>query len=163
MTVFSDYDIREALDTGMIEIEPFPADMCIQPASVDLHLGNTFLDVYGKPTCEDGILMPNQFVLCSTEERVSINPSIAAKLEGKSSLARQGIIVQTAGFVDPGWNGQLTLEVKNLSERPFQLVPGHKFVQIRFENLISPASRPYGTPSLGSHYQNSEGTVIARS
>ena len=108
------------------------------------------------------ILQPNEFVLCCTDEWVAINSRIAAKLEGKSSLARRGIIVQTAGFVDPGWQGQLTLEVKNLSERIFSLEQGMKIIQIRFESLLTPSTRPYGSEGLNSHYQGSEGTVVAR-
>ena len=108
-------------------------------------------------------LMPGDFVLACTNEYIEVPNDLVARIEGKSSFARQGIQIHvTAGFVDPGWKGRLTLELVNHSRSPFRLDPLMKFCQITFLEMTTPADRPYGTDGLGSKYQNSEGPEIAR-
>ncbi len=170
--MLSDRDIKAALDSGKLKIEPLGNDSAIQPASVDVHLGNSFwvfpagdepLDMF-KPLVEgldrqtivadEFILHPNQFVLATTTERVTLPDSLAARIEGKSSLGRLGLFVHiTAGFIDPGFSGRITLELLNVSGRPLRLVAGMKIAQLSFQELSSPAQRPYGHPALGSKYQ----------
>ena len=172
--VLSDRSIKTELDKGRIVISPRD-DSCIQPASVDIHLdkkvrifrpwkppyyidlsqpldGLTDLEVI-----EDGnyfALGPGQFVLGSTVENIELPNDIMARLEGKSSLGRIGLLIHaTAGYVDPGWRGHLTLELSNVSAMPIMLYPGMKISQISFHRLETPAERPYGSPGLGSKYQ----------
>jgi dCTP deaminase len=109
-------------------------------------------------------LAPGEFVLGCTEERLRLSDSMAAALEGKSSLGRLGLLVHcTARYIDPGWDGLLTLELKNVAPRPLRLWAGMRIGQVRFERLSSPAERPYGAEGLESHYQGSLGTVQADS
>jgi dCTP deaminase len=171
--ILSDRTIREEIEVGRIEIEPFD-ELCLQPSSVDLHVDSMFrvfhnarypyIDVR-KPMedltelvqVKDGeafILHPGEFVLGSTRERVRLPNDIAARLEGKSSLGRLGLLTHsTAGFVDPGWNGHLTLELSNVANLPITIYPGMKIGQISFLRLTSPADFPYGADRLGSKYQ----------
>ena len=171
--VLSDRTIKEELDKGRIVIEPLDLS-CIQPASVDLHLDrrllvfrNTrqpFIDVRKEmpdlteieeiPDDAPFILHPGEFVLGSTLESVTIPGDIVARLEGKSSLGRLGLLIHsTAGYVDPGWNGHLTLELSNVANLPITLYFGMKIGQISFLQLTTTAENPYGSPSLGSKYQ----------
>ncbi len=180
--ILSDRTIREEIDAGRIVIDPFdPA--CIQPSSVDLHVDSEFrvfansrypyIDVKQeqpdltelvetKPD-EPFILHPGEFVLGSTLERVALPDDLVARLEGKSSLGRLGLLIHsTAGYVDPGWNGYLTLELSNVANLPITLYPGMKIGQISFFKMSSPVDRPYGSPELGSKYQGqSEPTASA--
>ena len=171
--VLSDRTIKEELAKGRIIIEPLDLS-CIQPASVDLHLDrrllvfrNTrqpFIDVRQEmpdlteieeiPKDTPFILHPREFVLGSTLESVSLPEDIVARLEGKSSLGRLGLLIHsTAGYVDPGWNGHLTLELSNVANLPITLYFGMKIGQISFLPLSTPAENPYGSPALGSKYQ----------
>jgi dCTP deaminase len=171
--VLSDRTIRQMVEAGRIRIEPFdPGD--VQPSSVDLHLGGDFQVFrnsrypYIDPSREQAgltervdataeepfVLHPGEFVLGSTVERITLPDDIVARLEGKSSLGRLGLLIHsTAGYVDPGWDGQLTLELSNVANLPIVLTPGMKIGQISFTQMTTPVDRPYGSPELGSKYQ----------
>jgi dCTP deaminase len=171
-SVLSDGTIRRLVDEGRVRVEPWDPAM-VQPASVDLKLGSSFrvfhnfrvaaIDLADPPTnltehviVEEGdpfVIHPGEFVLGRTEEWVELPDDLVARIEGKSSLGRLGLIVHaTAGFVDPGWKGTLTLEITNLTRVPIVLWPGKPIAQLSFMTLDKPAERPYGHPELGSHY-----------
>jgi dCTP deaminase len=182
MSVLSDRDIRASIEAGQVVIRPYdPADL--QPSSVDLHLDHSFrvfrnnrypfIDVR-KPQPdltelvtigddEPFILHPGEFVLGQTLEWVELPNDLVSRLEGKSSLGRLGLLIHsTAGYVDPGWKGNLTLELSNVANLPIALYFGMKIGQISFFRMSSPVDRPYGSPSLGSKYQGqSEPTASA--
>lgn len=151
MTTLSDKSIRSMCLNGLIS--PFHLQQ-LQPASYDLILGQI-----GKTSLKEYELQPREFILCSTNERVDLPANIVGRLEGKSSWARKGLIVHTAGFVDPGFSGTLTLEMSNLSDVPILLKWGERICQIAFQWLNESAERPYGHPEIGSHYQGQTGTV----
>jgi len=171
-SVLSDGTIRRLVDEGRIRIEPWDAGL-VQPASVDLLLGRSFrvfhnhrtaaIDLRDPPQnltelieIEDDeafVIHPGEFVLGVTREWVSLPEDVVARIEGKSSIGRLGLIVHaTAGFVDPGFAGTLTLEITNLTRVPIKLWPGLPIAQLSFMALDQPAERPYGHPDLGSHY-----------
>jgi dCTP deaminase len=171
--VLSDRDIRAEITAGRIVIDPFIPE-AVQPSSVDLHLDRRFrvfrnsrypfIDVRADQPeltelVEIGgddpfILHPGEFVLGSTFERVGLPDDLVARLEGKSSLGRLGLLIHsTAGYVDPGWDGNLTLELSNVANLPITLYDGMKIGQISFQRLSSPAEVPYGSASLGSKYR----------
>ena len=169
--MLSDVQIREALIKKHIVIEPSPADVDIQPASVDVHLGRKFgrlkneRPVYRLTDASDVeyferdniTLRPGEFVLGQLAESVTINESHIARIEGKSSIGRKGIAIHvTAGFVDPGWSGILTLEIFNASQVVYILTAGDPIAQLAFDKLSTPSARPYGHSELNSHYQYSE-------
>ena len=178
--ILSDRTIREEIDAGRIVIDPFDAS-CVQPSSVDLHVDNQFrvfansrypyIDVKEempdltelvevKPD-EPFILHPGEFVLGSTAERIGIPNDLVARLEGKSSLGRLGLLIHsTAGYVDPGWDGYLTLELSNVANLPITLYPNMKIGQISFFKLTTPADVPYG--SAGNKYQGQRGPTPSR-
>jgi dCTP deaminase len=180
--ILSDRTIREELHAGRIQIDPFdPA--CIQPSSVDLHVDSQFrvfansrypyIDVKSRmPDLTDlvevaegepFILHPGEFVLGSTRERVRIPDDMVARLEGKSSLGRLGLLIHsTAGYVDPGWDGYLTLELSNVANLPITIYPGMKIGQISFFRLSTPAENPYGSKETGSKYQGQRGPTASR-
>ncbi len=172
ISVLSDGTIRRLVGEGRVRIDPWDPAL-VQPASVDLRLGGSFrvfhnhrvavIDLADPPTnltehveVADGesfVIHPGEFVLGRTQEWVELPDDIVARIEGKSSLGRLGLIVHaTAGFVDPGWKGTLTLEVTNLTRVPILLWPGKPIAQLSFMTLDAPAERPYGSPGLGSHY-----------
>jgi dCTP deaminase len=180
--VLSDRSILEAVQAGRIVIEPFDRT-CIQPASVDLRLDNTFLifrhtskayidlareldgltEVARAPEGEPFMLHPGEFVLGSTLEKVTLSDDIVGRLEGKSSLGRLGLLTHvTAGFCDPGFSGYLTLELSNVSNLPITLYKGMRVGQISFFTMTTPAERPYGSPGLESHYQDQRGPTPSR-
>ena len=171
-SVLSDGTIRRLVDEGRIKIDPWDPGM-VQPASVDLRLGRSFrvfhnhrikaVDLSAPPSGltelleveEDGdfVIHPTEFVLGRTTETVELPDDVVARIEGKSSLGRLGLIVHaTAGFVDPGFRGTLTLEITNFNSVPIVLRPGLPIAQLSFMALDRPAERPYGHPELGSHY-----------
>ena len=170
--MLSDGTIRRLVEEGRIKIEPWDAER-VQPASVDLRLGDSFrvfhnhrttaIDLREPPVnlteevkVEEGpfVIHPGEFVLGRTLEWVELPDDIVARIEGKSSLGRLGLIVHaTAGFCDPGWKGTLTLELNNLTRVPIKLYPGLPIAQLSFMTLDAPAERPYGSEGLGSHYQ----------
>src|SRR5512133_3673909 len=180
--ILSDRDIREQISAGRITLDPFGAS-CLQPSSVDLHVDDQFrvfansrypyIDVREempdltelvevKPD-EPFILHPGEFVLGSTLERVSIPDDLVARREGKSSLGRLGLLIHsTAGYVDPGWDGYLTLELSNVANLPITIYPGMKIGQISFFRLTTAADRPYGSKDRGSKYQGQRGPTASR-
>jgi len=167
---------------GRIVIDPLD-EQDIQPASVDLHLDRRLL-IFRNPAAPlvdlradlsrlaepvdmpaDGafIMEPGEFLLASTAERIEVPDDIVAQVKGKSSLARAGLMVaSTAGYVDPGWKGRLTLEVGNASRLPVTLYAAMRICQISFMRLTAPAERPYGSPGLGSRYQGQERATPGR-
>ena len=181
-SVLSDGTIRRLVEEQRIRIEPWDPAM-VQPASVDLKLGTSFrvfhnhrlpaIDLAEPPTgvtehvqIEDSasfVIHPGEFVLGSTVEWVELPDDIVARIEGKSSLGRLGLIVHaTAGFVDPGWKGTLTLEITNLTRVPIKLWAAKPIAQLSFMTLDAPAERPYGSPELGSHYQGQTAATESR-
>ena len=173
MAVLSDRDIRAAMQAGRIRIDPFDPG-CLQPSSVDLHLDGDFrvfrnnrypyIDVRApQPELtelitvaedEQFILHPSEFVLGQTLEWVELPDDLVARLEGRSSLGRLGLLIHsTAGYVDPGWKGNLTLELSNVANLPIALYRGMSIGQISFTRMTSPVERPYGSRELGSKYQ----------
>lgn len=182
VVILSDRTIREELAAGRIVISPLdPED--VQPSSVDLRL-DRFFRVFRNHTKrvidvkvnqeeltelveiggEDAfILHPGEFVLGSTLERVSLPDDLVARLEGKSSLGRLGLLIHsTAGFVDAGWDGHLTLELSNVATLPITLYPGMKIGQISFLRMTTPAEVPYGSAQVGSKYQGQRGPTPSR-
>jgi len=181
-SVLSDGTIRRLVAEGRVRIEPWD-DAMVQPASVDLRLGNSFrvfhnfrvpaIDLADPPTnltelveLDEGgsfVIHPGEFVLGSTQEWVELPDDLVARIEGKSSLGRLGLIVHaTAGFVDPGWKGSLTLEITNLTRVPIILWPGKPIAQLSFMTLDRAAERPYGHPDLGSHYHGQSEATESR-
>src|SRR5215218_9581139 len=165
-SVLSDGTILRLVEEGQITIRPWDRTM-VQPASVDLRLGNTFRVFHNHLAAprqnlteqlqvsdeEPFVIHPGEFVLGRTLEWVELPDDVVARIEGKSSLGRLGLIVHaTAGFVDPGWKGTLTLEITNLTRVPIKLWAGKPIAQLSFMTLDAPAQRPYGHPELGSHY-----------
>ena len=171
--VLSDRDIRAEIAAGRIVIDPFTPE-AVQPSSIDLHLDRRFrvfrnsrypyIDVrVDQPDMTElveiagddpFILHPGEFVLGSTLERVQLPNDLVARLEGKSSLGRLGLLIHsTAGYVDPGWEGNLTLELSNVANLPITLYDGMKIGQISFQRLSSPAEVGYGDASIGSKYR----------
>ena len=182
MSVLSDHDIAALLASGRVKVEPYDA-ADLQPSSVDLHLDRSFrvfrnnryafIDVRApQPDLtellnvadeEPFVLHPGEFVLGQTLEWVELPNDLVARLEGKSSLGRLGLLIHsTAGYVDPGGKGKLTLELSNVAKLPIALYFGMKIGQISFFEMSSPVDRPYGSSGLGSKYQGqSEPTASA--
>jgi dCTP deaminase len=180
--ILSDRSIREEISKGRIEIDPFD-DASVQPSSVDLHVDRRFrtfhnarypyIDVKAEmPDLTElveveekvpFILHPGEFVLGSTLERVRLPDDLVARLEGKSSLGRLGLLIHsTAGYVDPGWDGYLTLELSNVANLPITIYPGMKIGQISFFRLTTAAEVPYGSSVRGSKYQGQRGPTASR-
>jgi dCTP deaminase len=183
--ILSDTDILARLREGDLVIDPLAdVDQQVQPASVDLRLGSEFLEFQRTniscihPTRErevseyidetvvaageEFILHPGDFVLGTTKERVEMPADLVANVEGRSSLGRLAVVVHaTAGFVDPGYRGQVTLELSNLGTAPVALTPGMRVSQLVFTELSSPAKRPYGS-ERGSKYQDQDGPQASR-
>ena len=180
--VLSDKSIREELESGRIVIEPIQ-EGAVQPSSVDLRVDRLFRVFRNDTTpyidpkqpqedltelvevAEDGafILHPGEFVLGSTLERVALADDLVARLEGKSSLGRLGLLIHsTAGFVDASWDGHLTLELSNVANLPIAIYPGMKIGQISFLRMTSAAESPYGSKETGSKYQGQQGPTPSR-
>jgi dCTP deaminase len=181
--VLSDVTIREQLLAGNIRIEPLDAED-IQPSSVDLHLGTRFcvfrnsrypyidpsmdqvdlMETVEANSEEPFVLHPGEFVLGSTVESITLPDDIVARLEGKSSLGRLGLLIHsTAGYIDPGWQGRVTLELSNVANLPIVLTPGMPIGQVSFLTMTTPVDRPYGSPGLHSRYQGQSDTTPSRS
>lgn len=177
--ILSDRDIRKAIANGELVIEPFD-DAMVQPSSIDLHVDNQFRvfansrypyidvkqqmdDLTELVTVKDDepfILHPGEFVLGSTFERVKLPVDVVARLEGKSSLGRLGLLIHsTAGFVDAGWDGYLTLELSNVANLPITIYPGMKIGQLCLFQMTSAAERPY---SKTGKYQGQRGPTASR-
>jgi len=181
--LLSDRDIRAELASGRVVLEPFDEAM-VQPSSVDVRIDKFFrvfenhryphidpaeeqpeLTRQVEPeTGEPFILHPGEFVLASTYEVVTLPDDIAGRLEGKSSLGRLGLLTHsTAGFIDPGFSGHVTLELSNVATLPIKLWPGMKIGQLCLFRLSSPAEHPYGSSVYGSRYQGQRGPTPSRS
>ncbi len=181
--LLSDRDIRAEIQAGRVGVEPFEEEM-IQPSSVDVRL-DKFFRVFENhkysvidPSIEQSeltrevvvegdepfILHPGEFVLASTYEVITLPNDIAGRLEGKSSLGRLGLLTHsTAGFIDPGFNGHITLELSNVANLPVKLFPGMKIGQLCLIRLSSAAEYPYGSEKYGSRYQGQRGPTASRS
>jgi dCTP deaminase len=180
--MLSDRSLREALAAGTIEVEPL-GDNAIQPSSIDLRLARQFrifrnhtrgiidvkedlsdlTELVEMDQDEPFILHPGEFVLGSTLERVKVPIDLVARIEGKSSLGRLGLLIHsTAGFVDAGWNGQLTLELSNVASLPITLYPSMKIGQMSFMQMTTEADNPYGSGEVGSKYQDQVGPIASR-
>ena len=181
--LLSDKDIRAEIDTGRVRIDPYEPSM-VQPSSIDVRLDRYFRvfenhryphidpsveqpDLTRLITSEEGdpfILHPGEFVLASTYEVVTLPDDLASRLEGKSSLGRLGLLTHsTAGFIDPGFSGHVTLELSNVATLPIKLWPGMKIGQLCMFRLTSPAEFPYGSARYGSRYQGQRGPTPSRS
>ncbi len=181
--LLSDRDIRAEIDRGRVVLDPYDESM-VQPSSVDIRLDRFFrvFENHRYPHIDpaedqpeltrsvepDGdepfILHPGEFVLGSTYEVITLPNDVAARLEGKSSLGRLGLLTHsTAGFIDPGFSGHLTLELSNVATLPIKLWPGMKIGQFCFFRLSSPAENPYGSARYGSRYQGQRGPTQSRS
>lgn len=181
--LLSDRDIAAEISAGRVVVEPFDAKM-IQPSSVDVRL-DRFFRVFENhryevidPSVEQPdltrevavspdeffILHPGEFVLASTYEVITLPDDIAGRLEGKSSLGRLGLLTHsTAGFIDPGFSGHITLELSNVANLPVKLYPGMKIGQLCLIKLSSPAEHPYGSAIYGSRYQGQRGPTPSKS
>jgi dCTP deaminase len=181
--LLSDRDIRAEIESGRVQLDPLDMGM-IQPSSIDVRLDKFFrlFDNHKYPFIDPAeeqpdltrgvevapdepfILHPGEFVLGSTFELVTLPDDIAARLEGKSSLGRLGLLTHsTAGFVDPGFSGHVTLELSNVATLPIKLWPGMKIGQLCFFRLTSPSEHPYGSDKYGSRYQGQRGPTASRS
>lgn len=181
--LLSDRDIKAEISAGRVKVEPYDAAM-IQPSSVDVRL-DRFFRVFENhkysvidPSIEQSdltrevaveaneefILHPGEFVLASTYEVITLPDDIAGRLEGKSSLGRLGLLTHsTAGFIDPGFSGHITLELSNVANLPVKLFPGMKIGQLCLIKLSSPAENPYGSALYGSRYQGQRGPTASKS
>jgi dCTP deaminase len=180
--ILSDRSLREQIAAGRIVIEPFD-DKCVQPSSIDVKLGDLFrvfrnhtsavIDVKQNQedlteliTIADGdafMLHPGEFVLGSTLERIAVPDDLVSRIEGKSSLGRLGLIIHsTAGFIDAGFDGHVTLELTNIATLPITLYPGMKIGQVSFMQMTTPADNPYGKGARGSKYQGQRGPTPSR-
>ena len=181
--LLSDRDIRAEIAANRVGVEPFEEAM-IQPSSVDVRLDKFFRVFENQkysvidPSTEQAeltreviaegdepfILHPGEFVLASTYEVITLPDDIAGRLEGKSSLGRLGLLTHsTAGFIDPGFSGHITLELSNVANLPVKLFPGMKIGQLCLIKLSSPAEHPYGSEKYGSRYQGQRGPTASRS
>ena len=180
--ILSDVSIRAAIEMGRVEIDPFDPVM-VQPSSIDVRVDRYFRvfenhrypfidpkrpqDELTKEVATEVdqpfMLHPHEFVLGSTLEVVRLATDIVARLEGKSSLGRLGLLIHsTAGFVDPGFEGHLTLELSNVATLPIAIYPGMKIGQLSFYELTTPAEHPYGSHRAGSKYQGQRGPTPSR-
>jgi dCTP deaminase len=180
--VLSDRTIRRLVDAGRIGVEPFDPGL-MQPSSLDVRVDRFFrvfrnsrypyIDVKTEQEEltelvevqeeEPFILHPGEFVLGSTLERITLPDDLVARLEGKSSLGRLGLLIHsTAGFIDPGWDGHVTLELSNVANLPITIYPAMKIGQLSFVQLTEPAEHPYGSAGIGSKYQGQRGPTPSR-
>lgn len=180
--ILSDRSIREAIEARRILVEPLD-DACLQPSSIDVKLSSLFrvfrnhtagvIDVKKDLTDltelvevpDDGVFMlhPGEFVLGSTLERIAIADDLVARVEGKSSLGRLGLLIHsTAGFIDAGFDGHITLELSNVANLPITLYPNMKIGQVSFMTMTTAADRPYGKGASGSKYQGQRGPTPSR-
>ena len=180
--ILSDRSLRDEISKGRIVVEPFD-EACVQPSSIDVKIGNLFR-VFRNHTAavidvkenqedltelisipEDGVFMlhPGEFVLGSTLERIAVPDDLVGRVDGKSSLGRLGLIIHsTAGFIDPGFDGHITLELTNIATLPITLYPNMKIGQISYMHMTTPAEHPYGSGARGSKYQGQRGPTPSR-
>lgn len=186
MAILSDKDLKKYLSRGKIVIEPLEnPDIQIQPSSVDLRIGNEFkgfriirkpcIDPMDKSDIESYmesfylekgqpfIIHPGEFALATTYETVTVPPDLVARVEGRSSIGRLGITMHvTAGYVDPGFSGKITLEISNIGKMPVALYTGQRVCQIVFETMTSPSEKPYGHPDRDSKYMGQKSPVTSK-
>jgi dCTP deaminase len=181
--LLSDRDLKAEIAVGRLGLDPYDEAM-VQPSSVDLRLDRFFrvfenhryphidpsehqeelTKLIETPTGEPFILHPGEFVLGSTYEIITLADDLAGRLEGKSSLGRLGLLTHsTAGFIDPGFSGHVTLELSNVATLPIKLWPGMKIGQLCVLRMTSPADHPYGSAAVGSRYQNQRGPTPSKS
>jgi len=181
--LLSDQDLRKEVESGRLLLDPFDVEM-VQPSSIDVRLDRFFRvfnnhlythidpseqqdDLTAMVEFSDGqpfVLHPGEFVLASTLEVITLGDQLAGRLEGKSSLGRLGLLTHsTAGFIDPGFSGHVTLELSNVANLPIRLWPGMKIGQLCIFRLSSPAEHPYGAAVYGSRYQGQRGPTASRS
>ncbi|WP_053731907.1 dCTP deaminase [Nocardia sp. NRRL S-836] len=180
--LLSDQDLRKEVESGRLQLDPFDVEM-LQPSSIDVRLDRFFrvfnntkythidpsqqqddlTSLVETPEGEQFVLHPGEFVLGSTYELVTLPDDLAGRLEGKSSLGRLGLLTHsTAGFIDPGFSGHITLELSNVANLPITLHPGMKIGQLCLFKLSSPAEHPYGSAQAGSRYQGQRGPTPSR-
>jgi len=181
--LLSDKDIRAEIAAERVVLDPWDPSM-VQPSSVDVRLDKFFrlFDNHKYPYIDPAaeqpeltrlvevgpdedsfVLHPGEFVLGSTLERIRLPDDLVARLEGKSSLGRLGLLIHsTAGFIDPGWDGHVTLELSNVATLPITIYPGMKIGQVSFMQMTEPAETPYGSSSIGSKYKGQEGPTPSR-
>ncbi len=185
MAILSDIDIKKYLDEERIVIDPILDEKQIQPSSVDLRIGNKFkgfkiitkpyIDPFDETDLESYmseitidedqpfIIHPGEFTLATTLETVKLPEDIVARVEGRSSIGRLGITMHvTAGYIDPGFEGKITLEISNIGKIPVALYPNQRVCQIVFETMTSPSARPYGHESRDSKYMGQSGPQVSR-
>ena len=177
MAILSDKTIKEYLEEGKIVIDPLKDEQQIQPSSVDMRLGDEFkvfkvirkpyidpkdeediaeyMESSTVPEDEAFIIHPNEFALATTQEYGKVPDDLVARVEGRSSMGRLGVTMHvTAGYVDPGFEGRITLEISNIGAMPVALYPGQRVCQLVFETMTTPAELPYGHPKRNSKYMN---------
>ena len=180
--LLTDQDLRKEVESGRLALDPFDVEM-LQPSSIDVRLDRFFrvfnntrythidpaqqqdelTSLVETPEGERFVLHPGEFVLGSTYEMVTLPDDLAGRLEGKSSLGRLGLLTHsTAGFIDPGFSGHITLELSNVANLPITLHPGMKIGQLCLFKLSSPAEHPYGSKQAGSRYQGQRGPTPSR-
>ena len=184
MTILSDKTIKKYLTENKIIIEPLKDDNQIQPSSVDLRLGDEFrvfkvnkkafinpknddmeeyMETIYSNDDEPFIIHPNEFALATTNEYVEIPSDLVVRVEGRSSIGRLGVTMHvTAGFIDPGFKGKITLEISNIGSLPVALYPGQRVCQIVFETMTTPANKPYGHTDRGSKYMGQLNPVSSK-
>ena len=185
MAILSDKDLKKCIDDGKIVIDPLTDEKQIQPSSIDMRIGDEFkvFRVIRKPfidpkddddiasymeslTVEDGeafIIHPNEFALATTYEYVKVPDDLVARVEGRSSMGRLGVTMHvTAGYIDPGFEGKITLEISNIGAMPVALYPGQRVCQLVFETMPTPADKPYGHPDRNSKYMGQKSPESSR-
>ena len=185
MAILSDVDIKKYLDENKIEIYPIKDEKQIQPSSVDLRLGDEFkgfkiitkpyidpydntdlesyMDSFKVKEGEPFIIHPGEFTLATTYETVKLPADIVARGEGRSSMGRRGVTMHvTAGYIDPGFEGKITLEISNIGKMPVALYPGQRVCQIVFETMTTPSAKPYGHEDRDSKYMGQTGPQVSK-
>jgi dCTP deaminase len=165
MPILSDGSIRAAIEAGDIRLDPAPEDLQYQPASLDICLGADYSNEHTGDIltdCSELVIQPHTFYLGTTEETVSLPADVSAMVSGRSSLGRKGLIIHaTAGWIDAGFEGEITLEIYNFMNTPIVLTPGQRVGQLIFFQMDAPAEEPYGTKAT-SKYQNQRGPTPSR-
>ena len=182
--ILSDWDIKKYIKAGKLVVEPIKPEIQIQPSSIDLRLGNQFkvfrhmnkgyidikcdnIEEYTEEIIiknkDKFILHPDEFVLSTIKEWIEIPDNLVARIEGRSSLGRMALLIHaTAGFIDPGFKGKITLELSNVGKMPIALYPNMRICQLAFEELSSPCERPYGHSTRESKYQMQKGVTSSK-
>ena len=181
--ILNDKTIQKYIKTGKLKITPQPMDKQIQPSSIDLRLGNTiqtfkenstlyidthkditpYMQEHTIPRNHKLVIQPHEFLLATTQEQITLPDNIVGRVEGRSSIGRLGLTIHvTAGYIDPGFTGTITLELYNMNRHPIAIYPGQRICQIVLEELNEPAKYPYGSSKCGSKYQGQAGATASR-